>query len=195
MAGDDWLFLIHNRNMSSTSKNEHDRRVKRTKSDVFDAFFQMVQSSRYDELKVVDIIEKSGIGKSTFYEHFSGKDDVLSQSLEGPMSVFARALAGNGNRDTTRAILDHFWERRVLARVILQHPTRKVVDRCLQTLVMAQLNNTIPLNEHSHNHAKACLLACGFLSLLEEWLVGKIYLSTDQLLAHVDEFSLVNSLE
>jgi len=175
--------------MSGTIKNEHDRRVKRTKSHVFDAFFQMVQSSRYDELKTIDIINKSGIGKSTFYEHFSSKDDVLSQSLEGPMSVFARALVGDADRDTTKAIMEHFWERRALARVILQHPTRKVVDRCLQTLIVVQLGGDASLKENSENNAKACFLACGFLSLLEEWLVGKVNLSADQILAHVDEFS------
>ena len=176
--------------MSGTTKNEKDRRVKRTKLLVFEAFFQMVQSSRYDELKTIHIIEKSGIGKSTFYEHFAGKDDVLSKSLEYPMSVFASSLIGGGDHENTKGVLNHFWERRMFARVILQHPTRSVVDSCLRSLIVTELASEVTLNANSHNYAKACLLSSGFLSLLYEWLVGRLNLSVEDMLVHIAEFSL-----
>lgn len=169
--------------MTSVAKNEEDRRVKRTKSQVFDAFFEMVQSSRYDEMKVIDIIHKSGIGKSTFYEHFNGKDDVLSQSLEYPLSVFASALIDEGEVEDTLWMLNHFWERRVFARVILQAPTRDVVDDCLRSLIKSSLESGPTKNSSSHNYAIACLLSSGFLGLLTEWISGRVNLSKDELLA------------
>lgn len=154
--------------MSGHDKNEKDRRVKRTKALVFEAFFQMVQSCRYDELKTKDIIQKAGIGRSTFYEHFGDKDDVLSQSLEYPMSIFAGALIGKADDENLLFMLKHFWERRMFARIILQNPTRDVVDNCLRVLILKNLGT------EKDNNAHASFLTSGFLSMLNDWLTGRI---------------------
>ena len=174
--------------MQSQGKNDKDRRVKRTKSLVFEAFFQMVQSTRYDELKTKDIIEKAGIGRSTFYEHFLDKDDVLSQSLEHLMSIYAAALIGKENHDNLLSALTHFWERRVFARVILKHPTREVVDSCLRNLISSNMSDTNMGNDKDR-HAHASFLSSGFLSLLNEWLTGKLSLSPKDMCKYIETYS------
>ena len=178
--------MFHNRGMSETNRNEQDRRVKRTKALIFEAFFEMVQSSRYDELKTIHIIEKSGVGKSTFYEHFNGKDDVLSQSLEHPMSVLAMALVGDGDEENIKWVLNHFWERRLFARLILQHPTLTVVDNCLRDII---ISNSAGRASSNQIYAQACFLSSGFLSLLAEWLTGKIKFSVDDMLEMINMLS------
>lgn len=175
--------------MPNLAKNKGDRRVKRTKSHVFDAFFQMVQSQRYDEIKVIHIIEHSGVGKSTFYEHFKGKDDVLSQSLEYPMTVFANALIGEGDQKDTLWMLNHFWERRVFGRVILKPPTRDVVDNCLRNQIMTEIENKYGSKHDDEHFATACLLSSGFLGLLNEWILGRLSLSNKEMFNHISEFS------
>ena len=175
--------------MSSQNKNDDDRRVKRTKSLVFDAFFEMVQTSRYDELKTKDIIAKADIGRSTFYEHFLDKDDLLRQSLEYPMSIFAAALTGNENHNDLMFMLTHFWERRVFARVILRHPTREVVDDCLRELILSNMRS-VHLSKETDVHADACFLASGFLKFLNEWLVGRLSLTIEAMCKHIEVYSL-----
>lgn len=175
--------------MPGLAKNEQDRRVKRTKSQVFDAFFSMVQSLRYDEIKVIHIIKQSGVGKSTFYEHFNGKDDVLSQSLEHHLSVFASALIGEGDEEESLWMLNHFWERRVFGRVILQPPTRGVLDHCLRSLIMTKLDNQTTNLKKRDNYAKACLLSSGFLGLLNEWMLGRLDLSNQEMFNLIAKFS------
>jgi len=154
--------------MTGHDKNETDRRIKRTKALVFEAFFQMVQSCRYDGLKTKDLIQKAGVGRSTFYEHFGDKGDVLSQSLEYPMSIFASALTGKVDDENLLFILTHFWERRMFARIILQHPTRAVVDNCLRVLILKNLRTV------KDDDAHASFLTSGYLSLLNDWLTGRI---------------------
>ena len=175
--------------MLSANKNDQDRRVKRTKSLVFAAFYELVQSSRYDELKTVQIIEKAGIGKSTFYEHFLDKDDVLSQSLEYPMSIFAGTLTGDTENDNISFMLGHFWDRRVFARIILQHPTREIVDNCLRKLIIGELNDTAAVSELD-TIANASFLSSGFLSLLHDWLIGRLNMSVNEMAACVSKFSI-----
>ena len=193
--------------MPNQNKNNEDRRVKRTKSLVFDAFFELVQSLRYDELKTKDIIARSGIGRSTFYEHFLDKDDVLSQSLEYPMSIFAEALVKKPAealvKNTAEALiknpveeellfmLNHFWERRVFARVILKYPTRDVVDNCLKKLLVSAMSNKKFCDEQAQQ-VHACFLSAGFLSLLNEWLTGRLSLTAKQMCAYIQANSLWN---
>lgn len=175
--------------MLKSEKPKEDRRVKRTKLLVFEAFYQLVQSSRYDELKAKDIVKRAGIGKSTFYEHFLDKDDVLRQSLERPMTVFAKALVGNADDVNVARTLDHFWERRKFARVILQHPTREIVDNCLRAQIKAILDKSRHANERE-THAHSCFLSSGFISLLNEWLTGRVSLSTERMMAYITNNSL-----
>lgn len=174
--------------MPNQSKSDQDRRVKRTKFLVFEAFFEMVQSTRYDEFKTKDIIEKAGIGRSTFYEHFFDKDDVLSQSLESPMLIIAKALISQDDDEDLLRILTHFWERRIFARVILKHPTREVVNRCLQKLISSNLDEVTIVNERDRL-AHISFLSSGFLSLLNDWLSGKLRSTEEEMCKYIKAYS------
>jgi len=174
--------------MSIQNKSTEDRRVKRTKKLVFEAFFEMVQSSRYDELKTKDIIAKAGIGRSTFYEHFLDKDDVLSQSLEYPMSIFAAALVGKESPKDLLFMLMHFWERRVFARVILKYPTRDVVESCLRKLISSNMG-AIEVDERTSN-MHVSFLSAGFLSILNDWLIGRLNLNAEDMCIHINAYAL-----
>jgi len=175
--------------MTHRSKQAKDRRVERTKSLVFEAFFEMVQSVRFDEIKTIHIIENAGIGKSTFYEHFSDKDDVLGQSLEGPLSAFAKALTGQGDSEQTAFILNHFWERRVFARVILQHPSRDIAQACLRRLIMEGSVEGRSSADKARARANASFLSAGFLDLLNEWLLGRLNLTTEDMIDMISNVS------
>ena len=181
--------MVHDSLMSRPNINDQDRRVKRTKMLIFQAFFELVQSSKYYDLKTIHIIEKAGVGKSTFYEHFLNKDDVLQQSLENPMSIIANALFGNIENDKVSKVLSHFWERRVFARVILDHPTHEVVEKCLRKLIIIGFDQTDSVNQNISS-ATASFLSSGFLSLLKEWLTGKVSLSVEDMTAIISRFSV-----
>lgn len=159
--------------MSRAAQNQLDRRVARTRKLIFDAFFALVQKHRFDEIKTQVIVEAAGIGKSTFYEHFSDKNDLLQKSLEGPFLVLARS--GNDLEGAT-SVLTHFWERRALARIILSGPTRSVAVACMTQVVMGEF----PISSRQ-DHAITISRASGFVALLAEWVTGKLALDAESL--------------
>src|ERR1051325_2328812 len=110
----------------------NDKRVERTHEALFGAFFELVLSVPYGEIKVDDILARSGVSRSTFYEHFKGKDDILAASLKHPFAVLADAWRARDNTRELVMILEHFRENRVIAPGIFEGAGRQV---CVQALV------------------------------------------------------------
>lgn len=54
-----------------------DRRIKRTKQALHQALMDLILEKRYDKITVQDIIDRADVGRSTFYAHFSDKEDLL----------------------------------------------------------------------------------------------------------------------
>ncbi len=53
------------------------RPVPKTKLKVFKAFLDLSKDQNYDSISAKSIYTRSGVAKSTFYQHFGSKDDIL----------------------------------------------------------------------------------------------------------------------
>ena len=56
-----------------------DRRQRKTRKAIFDAFEELMANGHYSQVTVAQIIERADIGRSTFYAHFETKDDLTEQ--------------------------------------------------------------------------------------------------------------------
>jgi AcrR family transcriptional regulator len=54
-----------------------DRRSLRTRQALHQALMQLIRERDYDEITVGDIAERANVGRSTFYAHYTDKDDLL----------------------------------------------------------------------------------------------------------------------
>jgi CubicO group peptidase (beta-lactamase class C family) len=57
-----------------------DRRSQRTYRLVSSAFAELVGEKPYEEILAQDILDRAGIGRTTFYVHYFDKEDVLTGS-------------------------------------------------------------------------------------------------------------------
>lgn len=112
-----------------------DKRVERTREALFGAFFEIVLSIPYDAIKVEDIVARAGVGRSTFYEHFSGKDEILAASVKHPFSILADAMRARDNTMELVGVLEHFWENRAVVPGLFLGPARKVCVTALVELI------------------------------------------------------------
>jgi AcrR family transcriptional regulator len=59
-----------------------DRRAARTRKALHSAFMSLILRKGYDETTVQDIIDEADVGRSTFYGHYTGKEDLLRRGFE-----------------------------------------------------------------------------------------------------------------
>lgn len=102
-----------------SSSREGDRRVRKTRKALVQAFNDLVQVRSYGEIRVGDIAEDADVGRSTFYQHYAGKEDILVESMGFMLEYFASATSKDADVDGVERTLGHFWENRQLARDLL----------------------------------------------------------------------------
>lgn len=115
------------------------RRSQRTRAALKAAFIELVLSRGYESIAVTDIIRRAGVGRSTFYLHYRGKEAVLGESLDYP----CRGLAAYAARDLKHveqvALLEHFRSQRRLNRVFFEPPIRTLWVKALARTIERQI--------------------------------------------------------
>lgn len=153
-----------------------DRRLERTRNALLGAFFDLVETRHYEEIGVADIAERANVSRSTFYEHFSGKDGLLASSIAGPFAVLADTVRAEDNASRLVQLLDHFWDNRALARGIFLGPVRRKVIAVLigqieQRLIAAGLGRRGVLIVPTR--LAAIQLAEALVAPVTAWLIGE----------------------
>ncbi len=108
-----------------------DRRVGKTRAALLASFDRLVFVRDYDTLSVRELAACADIGRSTFYEHFETKDDLLEQSIAPLVATFADAAATAAPSKVLHEVLHHLLEHRALASRLLHGSTRAIMIRVL----------------------------------------------------------------
>ena len=65
-----------------------DRRVQRTRELLQEALIELVGERGYDAITIQDIVDRANVGRTTFYLHYSSKDDLFLSCHEVIVSEF-----------------------------------------------------------------------------------------------------------
>jgi AcrR family transcriptional regulator len=150
-------------------------RAQPAKAAVLRAFAELVGTKQYDEIAVGEIIERAGVSRSTFYEHFSGKSDLLTRSIVGPFKILADGVLSVA-QSKLEPLLEHFWSNRAFARGVLLGSVRQRVT----TVLVLEIENR--LKRHAIGSSStyrlprrliAWQLAETMLGLITAWLAGE----------------------
>ena len=97
----------------------------RSKKMITETLFELLKTSAYEEITVTEIIQNSGLARTTFYRNFESKDDILKAYLRGLISDYAAE-----------------WDARRLDSVAVIF---EFVEEYKDTLLTLSRNNLLPL--------------------------------------------------
>jgi AcrR family transcriptional regulator len=78
-------------------KKREDARVRRTRDALGDALVTLMQEKPFDTITVQDVLDRAKVGRSTFYSHYSDKDDLLMSDAEEFFESVAMMLSVRGD--------------------------------------------------------------------------------------------------
>jgi AcrR family transcriptional regulator len=73
-----------------------DRRTLRTRDALSDALVELMHERPFKSITVQDVLERAGVGRSTFYTHYRDKDDLFISDVEEFWEMMSSILDRSG---------------------------------------------------------------------------------------------------
>jgi len=150
-----------------------DSRVRKTQHAICSAFNQLVLTREFDLIRIEDILATAKVARSTFYQHFRSKDDVLCAVMGAHiLEPLARAGLRKDPSAELLMVAEHVWDNRPLARQIFWGSTRTAIVRNLAAKVEGTLDGVLAASGLPNAYV-ASTVAQWQIASLEEWLMGR----------------------
>lgn len=156
-----------------------DRRRQRTRNALHSAFVELLLEQGYESLKIGTVADRANVGRSTFYEHYRTKHDLLRASIVGPFSILADLVSPAVSTGAVTTLLQHFRDHQQVARVLLTWPTRPLLSHTLAHLIVERLKRRPAGFPRILLEVIARQIADAQLSLVESWVQGRPRLDLD----------------
>lgn len=91
------------RKVNRDGARKRDRRTLRTRDRLGDALIALMHEKHFEEITVQEVLDRAGVGRSTFYAHYSDKDDLFLSDVEDFLERVANTLKQQ-DADTKRLL-------------------------------------------------------------------------------------------
>ena len=125
----------------SDSASTDQRQTKSTKSTaaLINAFNRLVVTRHYQDIHVAEIISEADVSRSTFYEHFRNKEDILRHSISAVLSVLATAGFSADNEDELACLLNHICEFETFTKIYFNTDISAVLAKMMSEMIEEKL--------------------------------------------------------
>lgn len=149
---------------------EENRSQSKARAALIAAFNQLVLAKPYAEFHISDVIKLADVSRSTFYEHFRSKDDILRLCLTHVLGPLAEAGFSGSDYGQLKMVLEHFQEFEEQTKVYLNGPAATVVMQRLAELIEPLLNTERDPKSALSNRLLATQIASSTVGLLASWM-------------------------
>ena len=155
-----------------------DRRILRTRDTLADALFALMQEKSFDEITVQEVLDRAGVGRSTFYVHYRDKDDLFLSDVEAFCEWFSTLLKRQGASTKRLAPVEEFFTHireanEFYAAIVRSGKVNDVLALARGTFARSieqRLQMAGVEMEPAARSAQAHALAGSLFSLLDWWL-------------------------
>lgn len=126
-------------NRSTNASGTADRRVQRTRDALRTALMALMVERGWDAVDVQALCDRANIGRSTFYQHYANKEELLKQNFAGlreALLAHASQRADGSALGFVPPLLEHVHEFQAVFRALIgRRSGHYVQDRFRELLV------------------------------------------------------------
>jgi len=157
-----------------------DRRAARTRDLLNQALIDLGAERGVDAIDVSDLVEAAGIGRSTFYGHYSSKEDFLLRSFVAMIGACERGerehIPDRTALAPARYLFAHVYSAQAFAQQFVHSqmsgPMFIAGEAKLREIVDENLKERMPAWENERRHETAIYIAAGLMGLLRWWMLS-----------------------
>ncbi len=169
-----------------------DRRIQKTKKILSEALIALILEKGYEKVTVQNIIDKANVGRSTFYSHYEGKEQLL---LAGPENLGVRFFepdpANKGAKGNTSpnflSLFQHAEQNLPLAKAMLGRNSGKIMLGHLQnhlcSRILERFKSAFGKTKSDQMNLKYCsnAAAAAVMGFLISWLEDDVKVSAEDI--------------
>jgi AcrR family transcriptional regulator len=169
-----------------------DRRIQRTHNVLHQALISLMIEKGYEVITVQDIIDRANVGRSTFYTHYTGKQDLLLRGLKNlSRNLLEHQRVALGKKGSFRdrgfgfslAFFEHVHSHRPVYHAIVGRQSGTVVFSELRSMLADLVRNelkTISPHERMSDlprNAVIHFVVGALMSVITWWMDERLKLS------------------
>jgi len=161
-------------------RRKPDRRIQSTRNRLGNALIALIVEKPIDEVTVQEALDRAGVGRSTFYVHYSDKDDLFLSVLEDGLEMWTTTLSRQQEKSNRVAPVAEFFghvaSAKRLYRALVNSGRIEAFFELAQGYFARGIEQRIKESTDLRNPRQHELTACshaiagGLLSLLRWWL-------------------------
>lgn len=191
--------------MSKENIKKDDRRTIRTKRDLANALFELLQEKNLDDITVQDITDRALISKTTFYNNFNDKSELLTFLLRRSIDdVLEKIELSNRNinpvdflNEVISHVVDFLIETALPFKKMIAHDKSGVLYYSLTRMIEGVFTSIVEQNElkifknHLDNDTAIYYYAGAFANLIYKKIANTVNVDRDKLIKEIYNLSKV----
>jgi AcrR family transcriptional regulator len=155
-----------------------DRRIVRTRDILGDALTTLMQEKNFEEITVQDLLDRAGVGRSTFYVHYRDKQDLFLSDVEDFLELISnmlnRAGANHKRLLPVQEFLSHIRDARGFYEALVKSGKVNDVNALARGFFARSIDDRLQRAgveiDPAQRAARAHALAGSFFALLDWWI-------------------------
>lgn len=162
-------------------KNVEDRRTRKTKKAIENAFIELLLEKDTNKITVKDVTERADINRGTFYRHYMDIFDLLSNTEDKIINDLCEQTSPNiiqilntERLNGVMSALDYIYDKRQLFKIMLSSSRSmnfmKKVTEVFEEYFLPDISGISPgLSEETYRMITMFYIN-GAMSLIKDWL-------------------------
>lgn len=153
-------------------KKKEDLRVIKTKKNLYEGLLSIMKDKPFEEIKVSEICSVALTNRSTFYDHFSDKYELLASLIKDLEEELTKKLEQNKNLETEKdyymkmieLLFDHISENISIYSSIIRNNTNSIANDMFKDTLVKDVEKHIKSSHANHGNIPIEIITIFYVS-------------------------------